>query len=98
MTSEDRVTEEELDRYFSITEKALEKAKVKVPSDTHLHKMALDIKDMARRYLSDARHFRKEGHIRTSFASINYAHGWLDAGARMGLFDVDHDSELFTVD
>jgi hypothetical protein len=33
-----------------------------------------------------------------AFAALNYAHGWLDAGARLGLFDVDHDSTLFTVD
>ena len=30
-------------------------------------------------------------------AALNYAHGWLDAGARSGVFDV-HDSRLFTVD
>ena len=38
------------------------------------------------------------GDIVTAFAALNYAHGWLDAGARIGLFDVGHDSELFTVD
>ena len=46
----------------------------------------------------DARHFGKKGDIVTAFAALNYAHGWLDAGARLGLFDVGHDSELFTVD
>ena len=34
----------------------------------------------------------------TAFAALNYAHGWLDAGARIGVFDVNHDSKLFTVD
>jgi len=29
---------------------------------------------------------------------LNYAHGWLDAGARLGIFDVKGDSRLFTVD
>ena len=32
-----------------------------------------------------------------SFAALNYAHGWLDCGASLGVFDV-HDSTLFTVD
>jgi len=53
---------------------------------------------MAKRYYSDAKHFRDKGDYVTAFAALNYAHGWLDAGARIGLFDVDHDSELFTVD
>jgi hypothetical protein len=34
----------------------------------------------------------------TAFAALNYAHGWLDAGARLGLFDVGKDNVLFTVD
>ncbi|MBI4145797.1 DUF357 domain-containing protein [Candidatus Woesearchaeota archaeon] len=54
--------------------------------------------DMAKRYFSDAQHFKEKGDIVTAFAALNYAHGWLDAGARLGLFDVGHDSELFTVD
>ncbi len=54
--------------------------------------------DMAKRYFSDAQHFREKGDYVNAFAAVNYAHGWLDAGARLGLFDVGHDSELFTVD
>ena len=52
---------------------------------------------MIERYVSDAKHFRKNKDYVNSFAAISYAHGWLDAGARIGLFDV-HDSELFTID
>jgi len=33
----------------------------------------------------------------TAFAALNYAHGFLDAGARMKLFDVK-DSRLFASD
>lgn len=54
--------------------------------------------DMAQRYFDDAGHFREKGDVVTAFAALNYAHGWLDAGARLGLFDVGHDNELFTVD
>ena len=67
-------------------------------SGKDFEKYAKDFLDMAQRYFSDARHFEKNGQIVTAFAALNYAHGWLDAGARLGLFDVDHDSELFTVD
>lgn len=54
--------------------------------------------DVAKRYFSDAKHFQEKGDMVTAFAALNYAHGWLDAGARLGLFDVGHDSELFSVD
>ena len=53
---------------------------------------------MVENYLSDAKYFEKKQDYVNAFAAINYAHGWLDAGARLGLFDVDHDNVLFTVD
>lgn len=62
------------------------------------HCQAEVVFDMAKRYFSDAQHFRAKGDYINAFAAVNYAHGWLDAGARLGLFDVGHDSELFTVD
>ena len=55
------------------------------------------ILDMAQRYYDDAKHFRDKGDIVTAFAALNYAHGFLDAGARMKLFDVK-DSRLFASD
>jgi uncharacterized protein len=92
------VTEEKLEKYFCITKAALDKLKLIHPEKTHLDKAAKDFLDMAQRYYSDAGHFRKQDNYVLAFAALNYAHGWLDAGARMGLFDVDHDSQLFTVD
>ena len=53
---------------------------------------------MAQRYFDDALYFRKKEDYTTAFAALNYAHGWLDAGARLGLFDVGKDNKLFTVD
>ena len=52
---------------------------------------------MARAYASDAKHFRQTGELEKALANINYAHGWLDAGARLGLFDVGGDDRLFTL-
>ncbi len=92
----DVVTKEKLDGYFAITGEALKMASL-------AHKMigkeeqALDFLDMASRYYEDAKYFEKKGDYVLAFAALNYAHGWLDAGARIKLFKVN-DSRLFTVD
>lgn len=91
---EKEVTEEKLDKYFSITGEALEKVKAAEKGD---ESQAADFLDMASRYYSDAGHFREKGEWVLAFAALNYAHGWLDAGARIQLFKVK-DSRLFTVD
>ena len=90
------VTDERLEKYFSITKEALDKAKA-AEKDSKQTQHADDFLDMASRYYEDAKHFRDKGDIVTAFAALNYAHGWLDAGARIGLFKVK-DSRLFTVD
>jgi uncharacterized protein len=90
------ITEEKLNKYFSITKEALDMARDKF--DPSRLSEAEDFFDMASRYYSDAEHFfkNKEDMV-LAFAALNYAHGWLDAGARIGLFQVK-DSRLFTVD
>ncbi|MBR9699041.1 DUF357 domain-containing protein [Candidatus Woesearchaeota archaeon] len=90
------VSEEKLKHYFSLTTEALEKAKAS-SNKTNLEKEREDFLDMIQRYLSDAHHFAEKGDKVTAFAALNYAHGWLDAGARLKMFDVK-DSRLFTVD
>ncbi len=94
MTVNDVVTQEKLAKYFDVTGRALKKAK---PAKGR-EKDAEEILDMAKRYYSDAEHFASKGDRVLAFAALNYAHGWLDAGARLGILDVDHDSVLFTVD
>lgn len=96
---EDRITAARLEKYFAVTSRALQKVKIplRLPSPD-LHAVAKDFLDMAQRYYADAEHFQENGDIVTAFAALNYAHGWLDAGARMGIFDVGGDSALFTVD
>ena len=90
------ITPEKLEHYFSITKEALEKAKGAL--DQSKLAEAEDFLDMATRYYQDAEYFlntKKDAVL--AFAALNYAHGWLDAGARIGLFNVK-DSRLFTVD
>lgn len=94
----DRITNEKLDKYFDVTKRALAKVKIGEKQDFDWKEKAEDFLDMAKRYFEDAKHFRDKGDVVTAFAALNYAHGWLDAGARLGLFDVGGDSELFTVD
>ena len=93
--AQDTISSERLARYFDYTKRGIEEAKNALNSERR--KEALDFLDMASRYYSDAKHFFEKGDVVTAFAALNYAHGWLDAGARIGLFDV-HNSELFTVD
>ncbi|MBI2573684.1 DUF357 domain-containing protein [Candidatus Woesearchaeota archaeon] len=90
------ITSEKLAQYFSITKEALDKAKVAF--DPARMVQAADFFDMAQRYYDDAKFFHeKKQDAVLAFAALNYAHGWLDAGARIGLFQVK-DSRLFTVD
>ncbi len=92
------ITPEKLAKYFDVTSRALKKVRLVSDVKIDVKKSAADFLDMAQRYFSDAKHFADNGDVVTAFAALNYAHGWLDAGARLGLFDVGHDSKLFTVD
>jgi len=92
------ITPEKIAKYFDVTSRALAKVKLEKDVVINVETAAKDFLDMAQRYFDDAKHFEEKGNIVNAFAALNYAHGWLDAGARIGLFDVDHDSELFTVD
>ena len=90
------ITDEKLEKYFMITAKALEMCRAALNQQNL--ESAKDFLDMASRYYSDAIYFLEKKDYVLAFAALNYAHGWLDAGARAGFFDVDHDSTLFTVD
>ena len=82
---------------IGLTERALAKVTIAPPTKSHLRKVAEDFLSMARAYCEDAKHFRDKGELEKALANVNYAHGWLDAGARIGLFDVGGDDTLFTL-
>ena len=92
---ENNISKEKIEKYVSVTKKAISAAE-KSGNRTKLDRE--DCLDMIKRYYSDALHFKDKGDIVNAFAALSYAHGWLDAGARLGLFDVNHDNRLFTVD
>ncbi|MFA4907864.1 MAG: DUF357 domain-containing protein [archaeon] len=84
-------------KYRKLTEAALKRAKVCVAKDSHLFDVAIDFLEMARNYFNDAKYFEGRKEFVTAVAAYSYAHAWLDAGARLGLFDVKMDSRLFTL-
>ncbi|MCD6461946.1 MAG: DUF357 domain-containing protein [Thermoplasmata archaeon] len=91
------LTEDRVERYLDITARALDKIEIASPPKSALRRVAEDFLSMARAYFQDARHFREKGDLVNAFACVNYAHGWLDAGARLGLFNVGGDDVLFTL-
>lgn len=91
------VTDERIDRYLDITKRALDKIRIAAPERSFNRRLADSFMEMAVSYYNDAKHFRETGDIVTAFAAVNYAHGWLDCGARIGLFDVGGDDQLFTL-
>lgn len=88
------ITKERLKKYFNLTSAALKIAKKSVIENKENY--AKEIFDMVENYLSDAKHFEKNNDFVNAFAALNYAHGWLDAGVRLEIFDVK-DDKLFTV-
>lgn len=91
------VEKKRVEEYIHKTEKALDKVEITAPDRSHFKKVAEDFLQMADSYHSDAEHFLEEEKLDDAFACINYAHGWLDAGARLGLFDTGGDDSLFTL-
>ena len=90
----DKITEEKIKKYRNLTKEALEIAKKKISKVKA--KEAKEIIDMVSNYLSDSEYFEKKKDYVNVFAAINYAHGWLDCGARLKIFNVK-DNRLFTV-
>ena len=82
---------------LDITKRALEKVKIIAPAKSHLRKIAEDFLSMAQAYYKDAHHFKENNDPLKADACVNYAHAWLDAGVRLGIFDVSEDDRLFTL-
>jgi hypothetical protein len=88
------ITQDVIDRYFTIGREALAAAQKAPKQDENAATIAID---MASRYIDDAQHFYDQDNWVLAYGALNYAHGWLDSAARLGLFVVT-DDRLFTVD
>ena len=95
MKVNNEITREKLDKYFSVTGEAFSIVRDSVISGRE--KDAKEILEMVKNYIDDARHFEEKGDWVLAFAALNYAHGWIDSGVRLGVFDVGDNSELFTI-
>jgi hypothetical protein len=89
--------EEKTGRYEDLLAEGLAESTVAVPKETPLRVAAEEYREMARSYLEDGRHFLEEDDPVNALAAFSYGHAWLDAGARLGLFEVPTDGHLFTV-
>lgn len=89
--------EEKTERYERLLSEAIDAATIAPPAGTPLAASASECHEMAASYLDDGRHFKKQGDTVNALAAFSYGHAWLDAGARIGIFDVPTDGHLFTV-
>lgn len=87
---------EKVERYERLLKEALAKAKFVPIENSHMHKIASDYYIMASSYHGDGIHFIENGDSVNALVCFSYGHAWLDAGARLGVFDVD-DDVLFTI-
>lgn len=94
MKIEKKITKEKLKKYFNVTESAFKIVKDSIIKGKE--KQAKEIIEMVSNYISDAKHFEKKGDWVNAFAALNYAHGWIDSGVRLDVFEVN-DDKLFTI-
>lgn len=94
MKLQNKITKEKLEKYYSLTNKALIIAKKSIAKGKEIE--AYEIIQMVECYLSDSKHFEKKYDYVNAYGCLNYAHGWLDSGARLKIFNVN-DNKLFTI-
>ncbi|HXQ48290.1 MAG TPA: DUF357 domain-containing protein [Thermoplasmata archaeon] len=85
------------EKYVRLTREALARVRATPPARSFLAGASDDILSMARAYLADAEHFVQKGDLDRALAAASYAHGWLDAGVRLGLLDGGDDDQRFTL-
>ncbi len=91
---DNKITKQKLERYYKLTSRALGIVKKKIIKGKE--REAREIIEMVENYVKDSEFFEEKGDYVNAFAALNYAHGWLDSGVRLGVFDVN-DDKLFTV-
>ncbi len=84
-------------KYIAKSDEALSKLSISVPIDSYLETLANDFMTMIKSYVQDAKYLFEKGDLVKCISAINYAYGWIDSGARVGLFDVSGDHTNFTL-
>ncbi|MFH1311393.1 MAG: DUF357 domain-containing protein [Nanoarchaeota archaeon] len=89
-----KITKDKIEKYRALTLTALKIAEKEIIKGKESE--AKEIISMVKNYASDSEYFQNKGDFVNSFAALNYAHGWLDSGARLGIFNVK-DNRFFTI-
>ena len=92
----ENITIEKIEKYLSLTQEARSKATPSASNRDDEERLRTMLR-MCDDYISDAKHFAKQGDLVSSFGAINYAHAWLDAAVKIGLMDGHGDDRLFTL-
>lgn len=87
---------EKVDRYRELLDLALKDVEASPLSGSHLERVAVDFLSMARSYYEDGVHFIDKEDLVNALACFSYGHAWLDAGARLGVFNIKED-RLFAI-
>jgi hypothetical protein len=66
----------------------LSNTRIPVPADTHYHRIAVSVLEMARAYESDGIGFFQSGDPVNALASYCYGFGWLHFGVSSGLLNI----------
>ena len=93
----DKKVIERIEKYRTLTGKALVKIKIKNGLTSEMKEHALDFLEMARAYYNDSIYLQEKKLLLESLCALSYAHGWLDSGVRLGLFEAFGDNKLFVL-
>lgn len=86
-----------VEKYCLLTKKGIEKISLAKGLNEKEKRTAEVFLGMAKSYFSDAKYFEEKKEPLTALAAYSYAHAWLDAGVKAGLFDAKGDDKLFTL-
>ncbi len=95
MEKKTRITQEKLEKYYSLSKEALKIIKASIIKGKE--SQAKEVLEMVECYLKDSKHFEEKNDWVNAFACINYAHGWIDCACRLKIFKVN-DPKLFADD
>ena len=91
------ITTEKINRYLDITRRAMIKMKDSCPIRTFAISIVGRFSEVIDEMYSSACQLCASQQFRDAFATVNYTHAWIDVAARIGLYDVGGDDQLFTL-
>ena len=80
--------EEKVTRYREMFGTALEATSLAPGQEPEFRETGEEFLNMARSYFYDGIHFHQEGDLVNALVCFSYGHAWLDAGLRLGVFEM----------